>query len=154
MAIVDPYEVAATAIKVIIDAEFEPDGYTAIHDKLHEALGTRRTEIGIAPADEGWQRHPNNANVRETFIEVRFFDRWDKEIDPAQTVNPFRITNYAARFEEAVQRASANMPGTGDVWYFDVLSIGFPDDPTGNKTRFEAQIRVHGNNHGLIESGN
>lgn len=151
MPVIDPYAVAATALKAIIDDEFSTESYTAIHDRLHESLGTRRTEIGISPLR--WTPMPRNRNVRDTYIFVQFYDRWDKEIDPAQTVNPTRITGYAARFEEAVQRQQATDPGTGDVWYFDVDEVTFPEDPTGNKTRFEAVIHARGNNHGLLESG-
>lgn len=151
MAIVDPYAIAATAVKAIIDAEFEDEQYSAIHDDLHESLGTKRTEIGISPTR--WAPMPRNANVRETFLQVQFYDRWDKQINPEQQVNPTRITGFAARFEEAVQRQQATDPGSGDVWNFDVLEIRFPRDPTGNKTRFEATIRARGNNHGLLESG-
>lgn len=145
-----PYHVAATALKTIIDTEFASRGISALHDKLHESLGHRRAEVGISPTREAPQ--PNNEVVGHIFILVQWYDLWDQEINPEQQVNPFPITEMADRFRRAVERHDATTPGSSEVWYFRVTEVTYPDDPTGNKTRFEATVQAFGNNTGLIET--
>lgn len=145
-----PFETVATAVKAVFEAEFAAEGFIMIPDKLHEALGRYRVAVGIAPEEEG-----PNMRVRimqETFIEVRFYDLWTDEIDPETQVNPFKITGYAERFRNALREAQAQDPGTGQVWYFDVDRVTYPDDPTGNKSRFHMRIRAFGNNANLVET--
>jgi hypothetical protein len=101
----DPYTVVATALKSIIDTEFAAEGITAIHDQLHEALGLNRVTVGIAPTSK--YRGPNNNVVNLIAVEIRFYDLWDKEVDPEQTVNPMKITAYANRLERALQQSQA-----------------------------------------------
>lgn len=149
-AVASPYEAVATALKAIIDAEFAAENIVAIHDNLHEALGQKRVAVGIAPIED-LVMGSNNV-VQETWAEVRFYDLWDAKVDPAQQVDPLKITAYAERFRDACRRASASTPGTGQVWYFDVRRIQYPNDPTGNKSRFVATVRAYGNNSGLVET--
>jgi hypothetical protein len=146
----DPYTVVATALKSIIDTEFAAEGITAIHDQLHEALGLNRVTVGIAPTSK--YRGPNNNVVNLIAVEIRFYDLWDKEVDPEQTVNPMKITAYANRLERALQQSQANYPGSPEVWYFDWVRTDFPNDPTGNKTRFHMQVQAHGDNTSLVET--
>jgi hypothetical protein len=49
-------------------------------------------------------------------------------------------------FERAMETAQASVTGTNEVWYFYVQSIEYPDDPTGNKSRFEATVLAVGDN--------
>lgn len=144
------YLTVATALQQIIATEFAPEGFTAIRDNLHESLGRYRTDIGIAPVDD----FPRDSNelVKETVVEVRFYDLWTQEISPDTVVDPARITGFARRLEDAVRVANATDPGTGEVWYFAIRRTTFPNDPTGNKTRFHMTIRSFGNNAGLIET--
>jgi len=145
-----PYEFVAAAVKTAIDAEFAPEHIVAIHDHLHDSLGQDRVVVGISPMEDVLLS--GNNLVQETWIEVKFFGIWDAQIDPTQTVNPFKITAYAERFRNAMRTLSATTPGTGQVWYFDVRRIQYPNDPTGNKTRFTATIRAFGNNSALVET--
>lgn len=145
-----PYETAATIIKTVIDTEFAPEHISAIHDNLHESLGRHRVAVGIAPVEE--TARSGNAIVQDTMIEVKFYDLWTNEIDPETVVNPFKITAYAERLRSSLGRTRASTPGTGEVWYFDVLRVAYPNDPTGNKTRFVATIRAVGNNSGVVET--
>lgn len=144
------YLTVATALAIVIADEFEDEGYTAIRDKLHESLGRNKTAIGIAPSED--RVRETNAVVQETYVEVRFYDLWTQEISPDTIVDPALIAGYAERFRNACRRSNATDPGTGQVWYFDVVRITYPDDPTGNKSRFHAQVRAYGNNSGLIET--
>lgn len=144
----DAYAIVAAALKGIIEGEFAAEQFKAQHDKIHESLGTEYVAIGISPLRQLPQ--PGQRNVMETFVFVQFYDVWDKQIDPEQQVNPLRITGFADRFMRAVEAAQATV-GTNAVWYFDVDGINYPDDPTGNKTRFEATVRARGDNQSMIE---
>lgn len=144
------FETVATAVITVFNTEFAPEGFTMIPDRLHESLGRFRVDVGISPDEE-------RANIRsrimqEHYLSVQFYDLWTDEISPDTQVNPFKITAYAERFKEALRRSQATDPGTGDVWYFDVDRIQYPNDPTGNKTRFVASIRAFGNNTNLVET--
>ncbi len=145
-----PYEVAAVAIKTVIDTTFSTEGYAASHDCLHESLGSVRTEIGISPLRIVTQ--PNNQAVEHTMLLIQFYDYWDKRIDPTQQVDPFRIAGYQHRLASALETAQAIVPGTHAVWYFVVQGTEFPRDPTGNKTRFEMTVKAYGDNAALLES--
>lgn len=145
-----PYELAATAIKNIIDTEFSAEGFTALHDCIHEATGTRRTTIGISPLRR--RKMPGNEMVAQTYIWIQFYDVWKKEIDPEQQVNPFRIAGFQHRLEAALERAQATIPSTNEVWYFMPETTEFPRDPTGNKTRFEMTVRCYGDSGALTET--
>lgn len=144
------YEVVATAIKTIFEDEFSEEGFTMVFDNLHESLGRKRVDVGIAPDEDVVS--PANAKVQETWVEVRFYDLWRQEISPDTVVNPVRITNFAERFRDALRRQQATDPGTGQVWFFDVRRVRYTNDPTGNKTRFVASIRAYGNNANLVET--
>ncbi|MBA3240087.1 MAG: hypothetical protein H0T60_02580 [Acidobacteria bacterium] len=145
------YEEAATALKGIIDGAFTVEGLTANHDKLHESLGYRRPELGISPLRE--DPLSGNMAVSTHHLFVQFYDSWDKKVDNEQQVNPFRIVQFAERFKVALQNQQHPFSGGTDrLWYFDVESITYPDDPTGNKTRFEATIRAFGRNSALVET--
>lgn len=146
----DTYEVIATALKQIIDTEFAAEGITAVHDNLHESLGLRRVSVGIAPVRDA----PNDTrSVAGNFtVEIRFYDLWDKKVDPEQSVNPIKITGYAERLKKSIQQSQIDYPGTGEVWFFQWVGTEYPDDPTGNKTRFHMTVRSWGNNTALVET--
>lgn len=145
-----PYEQVATAIQAKLETEFAPESISVVHDKLHPSLGLKKALIGISP--EGEPVNESNMVSRQINITVQFYNWWEKDVDPNQSVNPFTITAYAERFKRSMQEASAEFPGTSDVWFFNVMEINYPDDPTGNKTRFEAKVVATGNNTGLIET--
>lgn len=145
-----PYDAVAAALQAIIASEYAAEGYTAIRDNIHESLGRDRVDIGIAPVEDSLRT--GNAVVQETYVEVRFYDLWTDEITPETVIDPTRITAYAERFRDACRRSNATDPGTGQVWYFSVLRITYPNDPTGNKSRFHATVRAYGNNSSLVET--
>lgn len=143
-----PYAEVAEALKAIIDAEYAPEGYTAIHDNLHPAVGQEGTRIGIAPEEES----PRGGNMvqQDTVVTVKFYRRWDADVDPTKKVDPRVISEFADRFRNALRNAST--PGTSKVWYFNLTRLVYPNDPTGNKTRFEATVTAYGNNAALVET--
>jgi hypothetical protein len=146
----DAFTTVATAVKSVFEAEFAPEQFTLQFDNLHPALGRYRVDVGIAPTEQ----RPNMRNrlVQETYVELRFYDLWTDEISPDTVVNPSKITGYADRLQRALHAAKATDPGTGEVWFFDVDRITYPDDPTGNKTRFHMTIKAQGDNPLLMET--
>lgn len=143
-----PYAEAAEAIKSIIDAEWAAEGWTAIHDNLHPAIGREGVRIGIAPDEEAaatGRMIQNNISLT-----VKFYTRWDDEVDYTKKVDPRVIAAHAERFREALRQY--NGPYTGNMWYFNLMRIRYPNDPVGNKTRFEADIVAYGNNTALLET--
>jgi hypothetical protein len=151
MADPSPFLTVATALQAIIAAEFADEQFTAILDNLHESLGRERVDIGIAPTED----YPRESNelTQETLVEIRFYDLWTQEISPETVVDPSQITGYAERLKSAIRVAEAQEAGTSEVWYFTVRRTTYPNDPTGNKTRFHMQVRAFGNNAGLTETG-
>lgn len=143
-----PYAQVAEALKAIIDAEFAPEGYSAIHDNLHPAVGQEGTRIGIAPEEEA--ARAGNMIQRDTAITVKFYRRWDPEVDYNKKVDPRPITEFAERFRQAIR--DNDQIGTDSAWYFNVVRVRYPNDPVGNKSRFEADLVAYGSNSALIET--
>ena len=147
-----PFEAVATVLKTLIDTEFAPENIVAVFDNIHGSLGTKGICVGIAPTED--LVHQNDRLVQETWIEIKFYDLWKKEIDPKTIVNPTRITAFAERLRVALREAGNGItdPGTGQVWFFQLMKITYPNDPTGNRSRFVATIRAWGNNSQLVET--
>lgn len=145
-----PFEIASGGVITAFNDEFSDEGFIMVADKLHESRGRKRVDVGVSPIRDILL--PNNSTVQATYIFVQFYNIWDEKIDPSTVVNPNVITSYAERFRQAVQRSQVNYPQTSQVWYFDVEGIEYPDDPTSNKTRFEATVRAYGNNAALLET--
>lgn len=143
-----PYQEAADALKLIIDAEWATESWTAIQDNLHPAIGQEGTRIGIAPEEE--TPRSGNMYMTDIVITVKFYRRWDAEVDYTKKIDPREITGHAERFRRALRNSSD--PMTDNVWYFNLIRIRYPNDPTGNKTRFEADILAYGSNTALIET--
>lgn len=143
-----PYTQAADALKLIIDAEYAPEGWTAIHDNLHPAVGLQGTRIGIAPEEE--TPRPGNMVQTDIAITVKFYKRWDADVDETKKVDPRPITELAERFRVALKNTAD--PNTDKVWYFNLVRMRYPNDPTGNKTRFEADLVAYGTNTALYET--
>jgi hypothetical protein len=140
------YSIAANALYAICEATF-PD-VPVVHDKVHEAVGYKGARIGIAPI-----RQPMNARnklVQETWIEIRFMGAWNKEVTPDQQVDPRTVAEQAELLMAAIRQTDVTV--SGEMWYFNVEQIDYPDDPTGNKTRFYMTLRAWGNNSSLVET--
>lgn len=144
-----PYQQVAEALELIINNEFAPEGVVATHDNLHAALGQTRVAVGINPIYD--QVNGRNTTAMEIWAEVKYYDLWTQEIDPTTVVDPRDIAAKAERFRQAVQAARVTA-GNDQVWFFDVMRIEYPNDPTGNKSRFVATLRAFGNNSGLLET--
>lgn len=144
------YELAADALKQIIDAEFDPEGWAAEHDQLHPSVAWDKTRIGLAIDAES--ANPRVRVEQRVYIEIRFYLQYDRQINPEQSVDPRLIANAAERLRRAIQAQQATAEGDSKLWWFSEISCRYPEDPTGNKTRFTMSVEAHGNNTGLVET--
>ncbi len=142
----DAYAVTANALAALITVEFAVELIVPIHDHMHESRGWQGIEVAISPINQ----KAIGASM-ETNLLVQFYDLWDKQIDPLQQVDPRRITGFADRFRRKVESTQNGSLGTTDVWYFEVVDVWYPHDPTGNKTRFEAEVLGRGDNTALTQ---
>lgn len=142
------YALAAAALETIINTTFTPEGIVAIHDKPHEALGSAGAVIGIFPTYD--QPNSRVGVAEEAYVEIRYYDLWDKRIDPRQALDPRIITEKAFRLKRAIKTANVHLGS--NMWFFNVERTDYPDDPTGNKTRFHMLVKAWGNNPSLAET--
>lgn len=145
-----PFEAVASAIISVFNTEFAVEQFTMIPDELHESLGRKRVDVGIAPVEDLVQT--SNGIVQETWVEIKFYNLWKQEIDPNTQINPYIITGYADRLRNALRVARIQDPGTDQVWFFEVRRVQYPRDPTGNKSRFVMTVRALGSNSNLVET--
>src|SRR6187402_2518748 len=120
------FQSVAESVIEVFNTEFATEHYVMIPDRLHESLGQKRVDVGIAPLEDYPQAR--DALVQETWVEVRFYGIWKKEISPNTQVNPFAVTEVAERFKDALRRANSD-PHTSRVWFFDVRRTQYPPDP-------------------------
>lgn len=145
----DAYNTISAALEQLIAQEFSSESIIILHDKLHESRGHEGNEVGISPIRQG--PRTSNGAVKETYVLVQFYMLWDKTIDPTDQVDPRIITGMADRFERKCESVQASTPGTTEVWFFEITGIEYPDDPTGNKSRFHATVRAVGDNTALTQ---
>lgn len=145
----DSYTTVAAILEQAIATEFAAEHIVARHDKLHESMGLDAVEVAIYPLFK--QPGSRNKAIMETFVMVQFFGIYEKMVDPTQQVDPRLITQWADRFERKVESVQGSASGSNEVWFFEVVRTDFPDDPTGNKTRFQTTIKATGDNTALIQ---
>jgi hypothetical protein len=141
MTVVAPETVARQKLQEILQTVFAPDGFQVLMDKLDASQGQSGVRIGISPVVSA--PAPNNEKLLNMSILVQFYGKWKAEVNPNMKVDPITVETYAERFREGILN---NDPKTNQVWYFRVLSITYVDDPTGKKTRFEANVLAIGSN--------
>jgi hypothetical protein len=145
--VIDPYATLADILVDAIEEEFSDLEYLNVkHDRLHESISVDgRVHVGISPEDQ----EPVNVQLGIGVL-IQFYMPYEKMVNPAQEVDPRVITMMAERLRVCLQKHRTT--ATGEVWFFEVGTVRFPKDGTGNKTRFEARITGTGNNMGLIET--
>lgn len=144
-----PFTVLRARLKTIIDTEFAAEGIVAQNDRLHESLGVDGPVAGIFP--DASRTLDDNVQVRTYGVVVQVFNRWDKRIDPKQVVDPATIEEWSERFMRACE-ANSTYVGDAHDWFFQVGDIEFPDDPTGNKSRFLAEVTGVAQNPAVVET--
>lgn len=146
--VTDPYSILAEALETIITTEFADEPYLIFrHDRLHESLGSDgRTYAAVSPDEDEARNIESVMNAT-----IQFYGPFKTEVDPQQQVDPRLITNKAERLKRALEQARVSV-ASQYIWYFDVTRTRYPEDATGNKTRFEMHIQSRGNNTALIET--
>lgn len=142
-----PETEARTALIALLAAEFAPEQFPIKDDKIHRSLGAAGTVLGVYPLRTS--SSPRDRYVSEMELVVQFYGRYDLKVDPKQTVSPTTIETFADRFRNALRTRNPD-PNSPGVWYFTLERIEYMDDPTGNKTRFEATLIARGNNGALL----
>lgn len=142
------YSIAAEGIEVLLNTEFAAEQWKVEHDNLHDSLGSAGTRIGVSPVREA----PAAGNMvhLQTTLQVKFLGRYNLDINPEQRVDPRVVVGYAERFRRRIEAARLQTGPT--FWFMNVTSIDYPDDPTGNKTRFVATVVASSQNSGLVET--
>lgn len=131
-----------------------PGPFTFLDDRLHEARGSD-AELSAGGAiggvyPERSAERPGQSVVLETTAVIQLFGYWRRDIDPAQTVSPALAEEYAERIRRAVQGASYTTDN--HLWFFQVVEMDYPKDPTGNITRCVARVRAYSDNPAIIET--
>jgi hypothetical protein len=145
-----PAKQLASELRAVLEGEFNGEGITVYDDKLLVASGENAAQIGIYP--EGEEEYPGNANALLVTVNVQVYNSWSSEWanDPDQHVDPSTIADWADRFRRAVKTHNATRGRVDNLWYFRVTRIQYGDDPTGNRTRFEATVIGVADNDGEV----
>lgn len=145
--VTDPYTEMAGVIEEAVRSEFDDEPFlSVVHDRIHESLGSDgQTWVGISPEDE-----PSSGVDMTISTLIQFYGPFLPDVNPQQQVDPRAITNKAERLRRAL--ASRRTTASPHLWFFDVTMTRYPNDATGNKTRFEMTVVGRGNNSGLVET--
>lgn len=135
-----------TAVTAALGAVLLPaPDWTIRQGRLHDSLGDVGNVAGVSPEEDAVG---GNAYVLKPLVLVQVFLKWEKVVDNQRVVDPTPIENLADAFrEECRTRQGVN---TDEVWFLEVERLWYPNDPTGQKTRFHANIRGHGDNNAVI----
>lgn len=145
-------ERVATIANAVFAAEITAGDITATeHDKfgrsagMELAAGKARMAVSANEAREDFRR------VIELVVPVtfQFHMAYDAEPDETLVRDPRAIQALAARFRTGFNETSG--PGA-DHWFIRCKAVTYPDDPTGNKTRFEAEIEGRCSNPAALSS--
>lgn len=146
MSTTSPMTTARAKLVDILSTEFAADNFQVLGDRLHKSLGIDgKTRIGVSPLDEN--PVSNNRLITPYRVFVQFYGAWKDVIDPTQIVDPTPLEDYAERFKQAL---IGNDPDTNSTWFFRLDRLTYPEDPTGNMTRFEADVSCFGENTSLL----
>jgi hypothetical protein len=81
---------------------------------------------------------------------VQVFGLWEKEVDNEKVIDPAPVEALARAFAREIQaRQTGALP---ELWYIELERVGFPNDPTGQKTRFDAIVMGRAENPGVVET--
>ena len=138
---------AATAVRQrvidIVEDEFSAEGLIVTNDKLTRAAGKGGATAAAVYPEAEYER-PGRVIELVVPVVLQIYMAYDAEPDETIQVDPGVIEDYGDRLRSAFQTQSSG--NTGEMWFLRLTRIDYPDDPTGNKSRLEAQIEGHGNN--------
>jgi hypothetical protein len=138
-----PAENACNAVAALVDAEFSAEGWETQHDKFGRSKGMEiaEDEAAIAVYPEAERERQGQVQVLDVDVTLQFHLGYAAEPDETIERDPRVVAEFADRLRRAFQGA-ASSGNTADFWYMRLQSVTYPDDPTGNKTRFEAAVLV------------
>jgi hypothetical protein len=148
-----PATAARERIKDVIAAEFTAEGWTATDDKFgrSKGMGEPHTEASISVTPDYERERPGRALLLDVGITVQFYLGYDAEPDETISRDSTIIEGYADRFRSQFEGAGCRVDD-GDAWYLRLTNIEYPEDPTGNKTRFEALVVGQATNRAAMPS--
>lgn len=137
-------------VKGLVQTEFAAEGFPVYDDKLHESMGHEGAVAGVYPEYE--MLHENGMTQR-LFVAVQVFRRYTLEVNPEQRVDPAKIEDWSWRLQRRFKdELSPGFGGPERTGFFTVARIDYPDDPTGNKSRFVMLLMGHGDAGSLAET--
>lgn len=138
-----PETQARKALIKRIEKIFEAEAFPVRDDKLNQSLGFDGTIAAVSPIRMiPWSK---DYQVNQYEILYQQYNDYNLEADPKQVVSPVKIEEYADRFRKGMEvKGSEKVAPTANVWFFTIVRLNYVDDPTGNKTRFEAYLTAWG----------
>ena len=141
------------AVKTIVAAVYATEGWTAGDDKFGRSMGKDEAhdQAFISVTPDFARERPLKALILDVQVTVQFYLGYDAVPDETISRDSSIIEGYADRLRLAFEGAGSRVD-TGDAWYLRLTGIEYYDDPTGNKTRFEATIVGEGVNRAAMPS--
>lgn len=138
-------------VMTIVQTEFAPEAIPVRSDKLHDSVGHDGSVAAVYPDAEAAGESGIHQNI---LVYVQVYGRYDLEIDPNQTVDPAKIEGWSWRLQRRIQQTPdlGQIDTNSQLWYFNVVAINYPDDPTGNKTRFIMALEGYSPLGSLVET--
>lgn len=132
-----PATLARERVKAIVEAEFSAENVTVESDKIPRAAARDgRTRVACSPNFEA--EIAGRVNELEVDLLLQYYLPFTADPDENIVVDPAAIEAVADRLRRAFQTQSNGI--VSDLWFLRLRRIEYLDDPTGNKTRLEAQI--------------
>lgn len=130
-------------VKTIFDTVFAAEGFVAEHRRLLRASGRDGSAVaGVSPEDS--REDPRIVGSLVVNVLLQLHLGFNDSPDEDYAVDPTIIEGYASRLRTAFKTQSSG--SAGDFWYLRLKEIRYPEDPTGNKSRFDAYIEGRANN--------
>lgn len=139
-----PETAVRAAVQEIFADTFDDEGWTAADDKLPRAAGKDGHAEAACYPERAYGK-PGQVIELVIPVVVQLYLAYDPSPDEYIRVDPGVIEGYADRFRVAFDDLHS---GDSDFWFMGGPDFDYPDDPTGNKSRFEARVEGHAHNLG------
>jgi len=127
-----------------VSAEF---GYTVENDKLTRSAGNKG-QIRVACYPEEEVQNFGRAIELTVRVRLQLYLAYNDSPNEETAVDPGIIEAIGDRLRNAFK---GDVGGTTqDLWFLHLTRIEYPDDPTGNKSRLEAEIQSRAANQSAL----
>lgn len=150
MTVTAPETALRQRLIALLTREFRTEAIEFKSDKIHDSLGQDTAIGGVYPGPASEKLR--NGLVQDTIVYVQLFNQWEPRIDPTQAVDPTTIETWAERIRRACRVDDDAFAGDSHLWFYRVLRVEYPPDPTGNISRLLAQVSASSQNAGLVET--